>query len=446
MEQIPLPLDHLYDSYEEAYSNLKAHGIQHGYGFVLKRSKPHNSDVKTRYYYHCDRFRNYQSSAKKLNRSTRSTGCPFRLVIFKVKHNNQWKLEVQDMHHNHSRSTKSSAHNVYRRRTPVQKDMIESMTHTGARPMQILAAIQREDQNTLVSTTDIRSERKKIREKQLNERSLKKAVVDGLSKEDCVSTVEEDNSRIQTLFIEHLSSSQLQSLPEPLTAQIRGATRKNEALARQDLSALEGHELCSTTRSRPYRQSQSPILDEALHQVNTSATVSTATSGLNVDSVESCISVLDPARAPLPPPTSLRSSPPVTVPISAAMATSPIWQPPSLKNFLADIESRKFQPVLYHRNDMISTASFLAETGQEGDPAELIEARNMALATQGLFESCTPTMAWNYHFGDMETFCAERFAQVDAQNAPTSRPKRAAAIAAPEAWKSLGPRKRRRCT
>ena len=76
----------------------------------------------------------------------------------------------------------------------------------------------------------------------------------------------------------------------------------------------------------------------------------------------------------------------------------------------------------------------------------------MALATQRLFASCTPTMAWNYHFGDMEAFYAERFAQVDAQNAlvepggvSTLRPKRAAAVAAPEAWKGLGPRQRRRC-
>ena len=100
----------------------------------------------------------------------------------------------------------------------------------------------------------------------------------------------------------------------------------------------------------------------------------------------------------------------------------------------------------------MSATNFLAETGQEEDPAELVEARNMALATQGLFASCTPTMAWNYHFGDMEAFYAERFAQVDAQDAlveheevPSPRPKRAAAVAAPEAWKSLGPRKRRRC-
>jgi len=43
------------------------------------------------------------------------------------------------------------AHNVYRRRTPAQKDTIESMTHAGARPIQIMAALQKEDPDTLVS-------------------------------------------------------------------------------------------------------------------------------------------------------------------------------------------------------------------------------------------------------------------------------------------------------
>jgi hypothetical protein len=89
MEAIPAPLDLLYNSYKEAYDALKTHSMQHGYGFVLKRSKPHNSDVKTQYYYYCDQFQTYQSSATRLNTSTRALGCPFKLVIFKVKHSKQ---------------------------------------------------------------------------------------------------------------------------------------------------------------------------------------------------------------------------------------------------------------------------------------------------------------------------------------------------------------------
>jgi hypothetical protein len=68
---------------------------------------------------------------------------------------------------------------------------------------------------------------------------------------------------------------------------------------------------------------------------------------------------------------------------------------------------------------MIAVTNFWEETGQEEDLVELIEAWNMTLAIEGLFASRTPTTAWNYHFGDMEAFYAERFAQVDAQNALT---------------------------
>lgn len=93
----------------------------------------------------------------------------------------------------------------------------------------------------------------------------------------------------------------------------------------------------------------------------------------------------------------------------------------------------------------------MAETGQEDDPTELVQARHMALTTEGLFASCTPRMAWNYHFGDREAFYAERFAQVNTQNSllesqdiARQRPKRATAETASSAWKGLGPRKRQR--
>lgn len=206
MEDIQPPLDLLYDSYEEAYNTLKAHGMQHGYSFVLKRSKPHNTDVKTRYCYHRDRFRKYQSTAKVLSTSTRSTECPFKLVIFKTKHSDRWKLEVQDKHHNHPRSINPSAHNVYRRRTSAQKEVIESMTHAGARPMQILAAIQKEDHDTLVSATDIRSERKAVREKQLSGRSPIEALLDNLSTSDWVFAVKkDDNNQVYNLLFAHRS-------------------------------------------------------------------------------------------------------------------------------------------------------------------------------------------------------------------------------------------------
>ncbi|KAH8723889.1 hypothetical protein GQ44DRAFT_728196 [Phaeosphaeriaceae sp. PMI808] len=56
------------------------------------------------------------------------------------------------------------------------------------------------------------------------------------------------------------------------------------------------------------------------------------------------------------------------------MAPPLAWRPPSSEEFLADIEHRKSQPVLYERNDMISATNFLAETGQEEHRTELKHA------------------------------------------------------------------------
>ncbi|KAJ6265128.1 hypothetical protein PSV08DRAFT_375482 [Bipolaris maydis] len=135
-----------------------------------------------------------------------------------------------------------------------------------------------------------------------------------------------------------------------------GALRRNEASTRRDPSAFE----------RP--------------QVSTLVTVSVPTSILGAGPVTTCILVSVPAPAPLPSLTSPRSSPPVAVAVLVTMAPSPVWRPPTPEEFLADIK----------------TTNFLA--------------RNMALATQGLFTSCILTMAWNYYFGDMEAFYTKRFA------------------------------------
>jgi hypothetical protein len=122
-----------------------------------------------------------------------------------------------------------------------------------------------------------------------------------------------------------------------------------------------------------------------------------------------------------------------------------------LEELLADIEGRRYQPASNTRTDIIAYSQYLAETGQEDDSPELINAREMALATTGLFADCTPTMAYNYHFGDKEAFYSERFARVAARGSlPDSevisghRPKRATAERAPASWIELTPRKRQR--
>ena len=92
------------------------------------------------------------------------------------------------------------------------------------------------------------------------------------------------------------------------------------------------------------------------------------------------------------------------------------WKPPTLEEFLADIERRRSEPVFREFHNAFAFTSYAAETGQENDPAELILARNMALDTTGRYAECTPTMAWNYHFGDSEAYDREIRRQARARN------------------------------
>ena len=123
------------------------------------------------------------------------------------------------------------------------------------------------------------------------------------------------------------------------------------------------------------------------------------------------------------------------------------------EEFLADLKHHKSLQIKGPApiTDINAFERHLQETGQQNDPLELINAREMALATTGIYANCTPKMAYNYYFGDREAFYTERFAQVQANHpfatpaVQVSRPpKRTAAQQASAAWAGLSPRKRQR--
>jgi hypothetical protein len=273
-----------------------------------------------------------------------------------------------------------------------------------------------------------------------------------------------------------LSPRPHRSIQEPLPALPRGFARRNEASTRRDPSAFERPIPPSIPRPQPLQQSQGQNPSSTLQPVNTSVTVSVPTSITAIAPVTTSVSVTIPDTVSLPISTPSSSpvlshislSPPLSITVSVTVARTPpqsppqqstlpqsspqpAWQPPSLEEFLADIEYRWSeirQPELNMAN-MSGYFDYLKETAQQGDPPKLIEARRMALDTIGLFADCTPTMAWNFHFGSMEAFHRERQARLQAQNGflgslDTPRPKRVAAATASDAWIGLSSRKRQR--
>jgi hypothetical protein len=279
----------------------------------------------------------------------------------------------------------------------------------------------------------------------------------------------------------HLSPRPHQSFQEPLIAQTRGAPRRDEASTRRDPSAFERRVPPSTPQFHPLGQAQGQTLAEALQHAAGSIVMSALTSAPAAYSVPAPapatvpvtldvpvtvtvpITVDVPASTPVSSLSSISSSPStlsniiVTTPqrLRSGSVPSPVQPrstPPSLEEFLADIERRRSQnqcPLDSYRGpDQVARA--LAQMGQENDSADLIEARNIALDTTGQWADYSPTFAWNLLFGDKAVAEREMMdrnaakAQEWLQESGTKPPKRAAAVAASDAWIGLTSRKRQR--
>jgi hypothetical protein len=225
-EEIIPPPDDTYGSYEEARDALKNHGVQHGYGTRLRKSIPHNKTVKTRYYYCCDKHGNYQSKATIRKTASNATGCPFKLVIF--QNHDGWRLAVSEKDHNHPPSLHPSSHHAYRKRTPAQKDTIDSMTRAGAAPKQILTAIRQQDPDTFVTASDVWNDRKAMRARALGIKSPIEALLDNLSTPEWVFDVKKDSeNRVQCLFFAHQKQVELlQANPDVLLMDCTYKTNK----------------------------------------------------------------------------------------------------------------------------------------------------------------------------------------------------------------------------
>jgi hypothetical protein len=207
-ESIPAPPDAAYNSFNEAYSALKEHGIRYGYGFRINTSRPTGSSIKTRIYYCCDKSRQYNSQARVRKTSTRTDNCPFKLIIYQK--DSQWMLQVTNDQHSHPPSLDPRTHHVYRKRTPAQKAIIKSQSKAGIEPKRIMTTIRQEDPQTFIQAQDIYNERISARADYLNRRSPMEALLDELSTPEWISDVKLDaDNHVQNLFFAHQNQVEL---------------------------------------------------------------------------------------------------------------------------------------------------------------------------------------------------------------------------------------------
>jgi hypothetical protein len=204
-ETIAVIPNSIYGSYEEAYSALLVHGERHGYGFRVRRSKPHNQNIKTHYYYCCDREGKHGSKATIKDGSSRRIGCPFKLVIFR-KDERQWEVKVNHPDHNHGPSANPKDHNVFRRRNHEQKEYIESMRKAGIRPKQMLSSIEEQYTGSHITISDIYTEINTLKARSLSGRTPIEVLFDRLSEPSSGFVYDfqiDSENHVQNLFFAH---------------------------------------------------------------------------------------------------------------------------------------------------------------------------------------------------------------------------------------------------
>jgi hypothetical protein len=112
-----------YPTAAAAIEFIQLHGKANGYFMITKRSKPDSVKpaAKTAYYLQCDRHSSYQSKSIGIQQSsTKTTGCPFKVVIQRYPGADFWTLDVKDEPHNYNASNNLTAHPGHRRRDIAQ--------------------------------------------------------------------------------------------------------------------------------------------------------------------------------------------------------------------------------------------------------------------------------------------------------------------------------------
>jgi hypothetical protein len=109
----PAPSERSYATAELAIAAMHEFARKHGYAMILKRSKPDKAEVKTRYFFYCDRWKTYTSTATIRQTASRASSCPFRINVWQVDED-VWDLRIEK-EHNHEPSHDAASHGVYRR-------------------------------------------------------------------------------------------------------------------------------------------------------------------------------------------------------------------------------------------------------------------------------------------------------------------------------------------
>ena len=210
----PPPEGTHYASPDLGIAAINAFARDHGYGLTTRRSKRTKTGVKKTIWLCCDRGREYDTRWQEQNGdhlirevSTAANRCQFGLSLRLQHDTNTWRLQHDEIVHNH-RPSAPSTHAIHRRLELAQKaSTIDHQITQGYPTRQILTSIREQDPGSALIAQDIYNRRKKLSVAFLAGRTPIQALLIELPKDnDWIFKHELDNQgHITTLFCMHRS-------------------------------------------------------------------------------------------------------------------------------------------------------------------------------------------------------------------------------------------------
>lgn len=210
MNALAPPEEVTYGTLYEAKKAIDGHALEQGYAVrVLRTRKVGNrkdGDVKGQDL-ECSQagaaIRDDNRARMRVSTSRR-VGCPFRVLISKIKSEQaQWKVTVICAHHNHEAFEHPSAHPKGREISPGDKAYVIALGQAGIQPRRILTAVRQHHTDLHATSQDIYNVRRSHRVEMLAGRSPLQALLDSLESTDMVYHIQQTPESLQLshLFI-----------------------------------------------------------------------------------------------------------------------------------------------------------------------------------------------------------------------------------------------------
>ncbi|XP_038687544.1 uncharacterized protein LOC119986927 [Tripterygium wilfordii] len=213
--------EHVFKSRQSLIDWVQQTRRELGYVIVIYRSNIGGLDKKHKLHFKCDRDGNYQSKKPSLKQiGTKKIECPIQLRGSKMKHEDDWMVEVVCAEHNHDQASYMEGHSYPGWLSEAEIQIMVDMFVQNAKSRDILTELKKRDPNNVSTIRTIYNARKKHKTAERSGQSWMQFVFSFLKDYEYFFDYRANHTtnELEALFFAHPSSlDRLRAFPDVLS-------------------------------------------------------------------------------------------------------------------------------------------------------------------------------------------------------------------------------------